>query len=342
MTQLPPVDITVPRDPISDRASEFLERKRFGEWSEIDQAELNIWLAESALHRVAYLRVEAAVARTKQLVSIYPEEFGGNLVRLYKKAFRWGIPVLAAASVILAAEFGFPLVASLLQPPDHVYSTEIGGRSLLNFADRTQIELNTDSIVRFRMTNKERAVWLEKGEAWFHVAHNAHNPFTVYVGRRRITDLGTEFLVNSAPGRLEVAVVSGRAALSADGTPATVLTPGDEAVATSSSVSLTRKTPQELADELAWRRGVLVFRNTRLADVVREFNRYNTTKLVIADPSIANVKIYAEIRTDRYEDLLSLVHQVLNLRADREGDEIFISRERDETPKKASHVKRGI
>ena len=114
-----------------------------------------------------------------------------------------------------------------------------------------------------------------------------------------------------------------------------------DAVATPVSLSVTKKTPQELADELAWRRGMLVFRNTRLADVVREFNRYNTTKLVIADPSIADVKISAELKTDDYEDFLQLARDVLKLRVDREGNDILISRGPREKTKRAAHAKHG-
>ena len=173
---------------------------------------------------------------------------------------------------------------------DRVYSTDVGGPSLIDLSDGTQMALNTDTALRFRMTNEERTVWLEKGEAWFHVAHDAAHPFTVIVGKHRITDLGTEFLVRSDTGRFEVALVKGRAALSTGGAHSQIamLTPGDEVVATPASTSFTRKTPDELADELAWQHGVLKFRHTRLADAVAEFNRYNTTKLVIADPSIAD------------------------------------------------------
>ena len=104
------------------------------------------------------------------------------------------------------------------------------------------------------------------------------------------------------------------------------LAPGDDAVATPVSVSMTRKTPQELADELAWRRGVLVFRNTRLDDAVREFNRYFDTKLVIADPSIADLKFSAEVRLDHFDGFLQLARTVLNLRVDRAGGTILLSR----------------
>jgi transmembrane sensor len=330
-------------DAISQRAADFFERRRFRGWSNADQAELDAWFAESILHEVAYLRVEGIVAHAERLAALRPPKpdlrapgGDGSMRR------RFALPLLIAASAALIAALGVPFVNSLMRPPDRTYSTDVGGRTLLSFADQTQIELDTDTVVRFRMTGEERTVWLERGEAWFHVSHNATNPFTVIVGRHRVTDLGTEFLVRRGSDGMEVALLSGRATLSTEGAQTATLTPGDDAIATPVSMSVTRKTPQQLADELAWRQGVLVFRKTRLTDVVHEFNRYNAVKLVIADPSIADVKITADLKTNDFEGFLQLAQVVLNLRADREGNDILISRgQRDET-KRAVPIKHSL
>jgi transmembrane sensor len=332
-------------DAVLHRAAGFFERRRFGEWSEAAQAELDAWFAESVLHRVAYLRVEGIAAHTQRLAALRPSrpnrDMRGNGGAIVIPR-RFVLPLLIAASAALFAALGIPFVNSLLPPSDRTYSTDVGGRTLLSFADRTQIELDTDTTVRFRMTGEERTVWLEKGEAWFHVSHNAANPFTVVVGRHRVTDLGTEFLVRRGSDGMEVALLNGRATLSTEGAQTATLTPGDDAVATPTSMSVNRKTLRELADELAWRRGVLAFRNTRLADVVREFNRYNTTKLVIADPAIAGEKISADLKTDDFEGFLQLAEAVLNLRANREGSVILISRGQQEETKKAVHIKHSL
>jgi transmembrane sensor len=330
-------------DPISERAADFLERRRFGGWSAADQTELDAWLAESTLHRVAYLRVEGIAARADRFAALRALKrrqgwFGGG--RLVQR--RFVLPFLAAASIALMAALGIPFVISLTQPPDRIDSTDVGGRTLLSFSDRTQIELNTDTAMRFRMTTAERTVWLEKGEAWFHVSHDAAHPFTVVVGRHRITDLGTEFVVRRDADNVDVALLNGRAALSAAGMQMATLNPGDEVIATPVSLSVTRKTQQQLADALAWRQGMLVFRNTRLAEVVKEFNRYNATRLVIADPSVADEKITAELKTGDYVAFLNLTQTLMNLRADREGNEILISRERGEETKRAVRVKHSL
>ena len=63
-------------------------------------------------------------------------------------------------------------------------------------------------------------------------------------------------------------------------------------------MAITEKPVQEIANELAWRRGVLVFDNATLGDVVAEINRYNRQKLVISDADAAQLKIVGTFRTD--------------------------------------------
>lgn len=331
-----------PQDATSERAAEFLGKRRFWDWGDADQAELDAWLAESVLHEVAWLRLQGIAASTDRLAALHaferkrvPPSAGG---RFNFNCHQFVLPLLAAASIAAVALWGAPLavalVASWLAPPDRVDSTDVGGRTLVSFADHTQIELNTNTTIRTRMTTAERTVWLEKGEAWFHVAHDAAHPFTVIVGAHRITDLGTEFLVRRGANDVDVTLLKGRASLSADGAQSATLTPGEEAVATSASLLVARKTSQQLADKLAWRRGVLVFHDTRLADVVREFNRYNTVKLVIADPSIADRRFNGEVEADGLEDFLNFAQVAMRLRADRQGNSILLSRVMPEKTKK--------
>jgi transmembrane sensor len=344
MTTPGPVAVSKSHEETGRRAARFFERRRFGEWTGADQAELDAWLVESTLHRVAYLRVEWSFSRAEHLAMLGPVEPRPGASRAGDKFQyrRFMLPLLAAASIVLAATVGATLfLHSAIEPPVRMFATNVGGRSVLKFGDGTEMYLNTNTAIRYRMSTDQRIVWLDRGEVYFRVTHNAANPFAVVAGGHRITDLGTEFLVRDDAGGLDVALVKGRAQLASEnpGSGTATLAPGDEAVATQMSMIITKKTQRQLSDELSWRQGVLVFRKTRLADVVREFNRYNTTRLVIADPSIADVEITAEIKTDRFDDLLSLVQTVLNFRANHEGNDILISRgQRDET-KRAVSVK---
>ena len=326
------------QDAVTLRAADFFQRRRFWGWTDKDQAELDAWLGESDFHRVAYLRLESSVARLAESMTFHAPMRALPPERGKRRSFV--LPLLAAASILLALVFGIAYFRTVVQPADRVFATNVGGRALLKFADGTDVELNTSTAVRYRMTSNERTVWLDRGEAFFHVAHNAAHPFSVIADGHRVVDLGTEFLVRET-GNLDVALLKGRAKLISENssTPAAVLVPGEEAIATTSATTITMKTPQELADELAWRRGMLVFRNTRLVDAVREFNRYNETKLVIADPTIEDLKFTAEVSANNYEGFLKLAEIALNLRVDREGNDILIFR--DQKAKRTVRTKHG-
>jgi transmembrane sensor len=346
MNTLHPIRIDEPHDAISDRAADFFAQRRFGPWHDADQSALDAWLAESDLHRVAYLRLEGIAARTSHLAAIHTFKSGARSSRFQGMSAGWSkyrlyaAPLLIAASLTFVAPYVGSLVNALFEPPLRSFSTDVGGRTLLRFGDGTEFELNTNSAVHYRMSNHERSVWLDRGEVWFHVAHDPKNPFVLNVGSHRVSDLGTEFVVRRNSANVEVALLNGRAILSTDGMQTAMLTPGDDAVATTTAISVARKTPQELDDALAWRKGVLVFRSTRLEDVIREVNRYSATQLVIADPSVAALKFTGEITTRDFEDFLALAQAALCLRVDRQGDEILISRMARKT-KTLAHNKRG-
>jgi len=219
---------------------------------------------------------------------------------------------------------------SLVKPHDRVFSTPIGGHEVINFADGSRIELNTDTVLRARMNSEQRLVWLDKGEAFFQVKHDPAHPFVVMMGAHRVTDLGTKFLIHRDAGGLEVALIEGRAWFDRSdkqaSSQAALLTPGDEVVATARSMSVARRPASEIANELSWRHGVLVFKRTRLADAVAQFNRYNRQKLVVSDPAAASITIDGTFPTDGVRVFTDAIQSVFGLRIDDQGNQVLISR----------------
>ena len=80
-----------------------------------------------------------------------------------------------------------------------------------------------------------------------------------------------------------------------------------------------------MADSLGWRRGMLVFHHTSLAEVVAEYNRYNTQKLVIADPSIAQRTITATLPTNDIDAFARIATNFFGLHVAHRGNEVTIS-----------------
>ncbi len=305
---------------INARAAAWIEQRDRDGWNEADQAALDAWLAQSPAHRAAFWRLEAAWQDTDRLTAFRPAP--------RREAHRiFTLPVFkSVAALMLVAVCGAAATAYMFAPDWKTYSTTVGGREILTLGDGTKIELNTDSVVRVAQSAHERKVWLDKGEAYFEVTHDAARPFTVMAGNRRITDLGTKFVVRTETGRLKVAVIDGRVQLEASGeAKPTVLTKGDILVATATNLTRSRTLAREIESGLGWRSGVLVFDDRTLADVAAEFNRYNTRKLIVADRAAAQTRIAGTFRADNIDAFASTAHRVLGLRVEKRGADIAIS-----------------
>jgi transmembrane sensor len=309
---------------INATASRFLERRDLGRWSEADQAELDAWLNESSAHCAAFWRLEAVwqdADRLSALRSFKPQTPNAEPRREF-----WPILRRAVAATIVIAAVGTAGALYFLQPEGELYATPMGGREVITLFDGSQVELNTDT--QIRIAPGKRMAWVEKGEAYFQIKHDAAHPFVVQVAGHRIVDLGTKFVVRDQPGRLEVSLVEGKARvepLNNNAKPA-VLTPGDVAIATATTISVTKKTEKHLASELGWRRGVLIFDYTSLADAVAEFNRYNQKKIVLAPNAPAHLTMVGTFPINDVELFGRVATLVLKIHVANEGDKIVISR----------------
>ena len=307
---------------IEARAAAWVRRRHFWDWSAEDQASLDIWLAESISHRVAYWRMESGFARTEKLVALREP-----VAEAREPARRFPVLMGIAAAAALIAMVGIAATRFVLHPQDRTYSTPVGGHEKIVFADGTKVELNTDTVIRARMTTESRIVWLEKGEAYFQVKHDGAHPFMVMVGERRVTDLGTAFLVRRDESRMELAVVQGRVRFDAGSArQPSMLTPGDVVTASGNTVFEARKSGADLQNELGWRRGVLVFDNTTLAIAAEEFNRYNRQKIVITDPAAARLAMVGTFPIHDVAAFTDAAEDIFKLRVENRGSEIVISR----------------
>jgi len=313
---------------IQERAVEWIVQRQTDEdWNEADQAALDAWLAETPEHLLAYWRAEDGWNRTELLGALRP--FRPNAARQPDRTRTiWMRRAAVAAVFVILGGVAASYFAQTPQSAERTYSTVVGEHKTLALADGSQIEMNTNTVLRANLSGGKRQVVLERGEAYFQIKHDAAHPFTVYASGHRIVDLGTKFLVKTAPNRVEVALVEGRARVDSNGDSehSALLKPGDVAVATATSISVIKKTQPTLAKELAWRQGNLVFDNTALADVAAEFNRYNRQKIVISDPKVARLTIVGTFPANDVEAIINTAHEVFGLHAKQENGRIVISR----------------
>ncbi|HEY4125490.1 MAG TPA: FecR domain-containing protein, partial [Rhizomicrobium sp.] len=253
---------------VNATAATWLVRMNAEDWGSDDQKTFDAWLAQSQAHRAAYWRLKAAYAETSRLQALRRPQQGEG-------ARKSAMPFLAAtaAMLVIAGIVGAATI-NFAPPPSENYTTRVGSSKTLALRDGTRIELNTATSVRVSLTKTQRTVWLDKGEAFFQVAHDAQRPFIVMVAGHRVTDIGTKFLIRHDPARLEVAVVEGKVGFDSSD-PASRAQPlqlvaGDVLVATPHAITVKAKPREDLASELGWRRGMLIFHHTPLADAAAE------------------------------------------------------------------------
>ncbi len=307
-------------------AAGWLERRQRPEWSAEDQAALDAWLAAAPTNMVSYLRVEAAWNRANRLGALR-QPMRAETASMPRRPFTRFLTI-AAAVIGAVAVVGGVAATYMLMPQEKVYATQVGGHEILALKDGSQIELNTSTIVRVSQNKTERKVWLEKGEAYFRIKHDAAHPFTVMVAGHRVTDLGTTFLVRRDRNSVKVALIEGLAQFdngTANGEHAT-LKPGDVVVASTSKISMKKANSTDLTTGLGWRHGLLIFRYTTLADAAAEFNRYNDRKLVITDPAVGRLKIVGTFATNNVAAFADVAEDVLHLKVTPSENQIVIAR----------------
>lgn len=313
---------------IEQHAAAWFRRRHFWNWSEADQAELDTWLSQSLAHRIAYWRLQGAWEHTGRLAALRPAASGqdGHAVR-----GRFSSTVIgAAASIAVAIIAGIAATFYAFSPQEKTYATGLGGHQTVQLADGSQIELNTNTQLRVASGPSGRVVSLDKGEAFFQVKHDVAHPFVVLAGDHRVTDLGTKFLVRRDTGHLQVAVMEGRVRLDAQNggqaRGSKLLRPGDVMVASGDKLSMMNRSTRDLANDLGWRHGVLVFRHTTLAAAADEFNRYNSEKLIVADGSAAQLTLNGTFHTSDVQQFTEVAQAVFGLHVEKRGSAAVISR----------------
>ena len=306
------------------QAGQWLERREFGPWTDADQAELDAWLAASPSNMVAFLRVERVWNRAERLRALNRPMREQSPAP--QKTPLSVLPKLAAAFAFVAA---FGIGAYLMNGNgEKSYETPIGIRKTITFADGSKVELNTDTVLRARVSDSGRMAELVKGEAFFQIQHDAAHPFVVTAAGYRVTDLGTKFLVRRDGKRLEVTLVEGSARVDPASPDAhgksTVLSPGDMVLATDEGLKVTKKTAPVLANEMAWRRGLLIFNHATLAEAAAEFNRYNSQKLVIANPTVARRTSGGTVPTSGVEEFAEVAKGIFGFHVKTQGNDIVI------------------
>jgi ferric-dicitrate binding protein FerR (iron transport regulator) len=156
------------------------------------------------------------------------------------------------------------------------------------------------------------------GEAYFTVAHDPHRRLSVRTASAIISDIGTAFDVRAVPGvaRTDVSVVDGvvalRSADTAKSSPVLELRAGNSGTVEGTGAPTLSPAGQSV-DALAWTRGVLIFRDTKLSEVALELYRWYGLQTTITDASIAGRTLSARFSGEPAETVLTVIARTLGI-----------------------------
>ena len=235
----------------------------------------------------------------------------------------------AAMAVVLAVALGWGWLrhASVEQAS---YLTAIGDLRSVPLSDGSNAMMSSDSRMQVSLSNGERRIDLQQGEAFFEVAKDPGRPFVVSAGGRQIVAVGTRFAVRRDGADLRVVVTEGKVRLQSEGDagpsrmPTTLLHAGNVALASHRGVLVRTGTVEEAERDLDWRSGYVTFRDTPLEAAAAEFNRYNARKIVMGDTEVAAMRVGGNFRWSNTEAFVRLLEQGFPVRAERHPDRIVL------------------
>lgn len=351
---------------IQAQAARFVTRLYSGELTAREERQLQQWRDQSPLHEAEFQAMLAtwdvtgslfqnpqpqrqpgvrrgwwAVAASIALVGV----LGWQLWHSPDPA----IPAPAVPTMVAETKVEQPIVETptlfriterKLEASTARYQTEVGEVSHVTLTDGSVLSLNTDTEVAVTLTANLRQVELVRGEAFFDVAKDENRPFQIDTGRKIIEVLGTQFNVRKRADEtvVKVSVLEGKVAVrttqaatetkvtASPEEDTTLLLAGDIGSYSDSSEVVTQNQTQAVSSAQSWRRGVFRFDDEPLEHVIREFNRYRERKIVIADPSVAELRISGVFHLKNGDNILTALESTLPVQFDRQQQQVVAKR----------------
>jgi len=325
----------LPSTDVAEReASTWFARMNADDVTADDRTRFDAWLGAHSRNAKAYAELSGT---WQELVKSGPLVRAVNFGQVMNAASappaarrRWAVAAVAAGIGAIALGGAWNLYK---QKEDTRFQTAIGEQAAVALPDGSSFDLNTDSRIRVDYSQRRRVIRLERGEAFFKVAHDTQRPFWVHAGDYWVRAVGTAFNVYLRPTGVEVTVSEGtvnvvnaaanesppsEAAITGSAAP---LTAGEQADVHGRAEVIHELNSAQLSRLLAWRKSSLYFQDEPLGDVVNELMRYTTLKIEFDDNALRQVPVGGTFQTspEGAEALLTMLQDGFGTTVRRDG-----------------------
>lgn len=333
------------REQIYDQASLWIARID-RELTAQEQHELSQWLAASEQHRAVLFEMAELwdkMDSLARLADLFQAPTNTQQLNTHKPRFYGAIAAsFALLAMVIGWNFNPQLHNQLLsfspfqqQAIDGVYETAVGEHSNVNLPDGSQLVLNTNSRVTVKYTEGHRLFLLERGELNIEVAHDKTRPLSVVAGNKVVQAVGTAFNVRIRnDNEVALLVTDGKVLVAKQDaqpeiekiiakrlpTNAMAVAKGEKVLLGSEQETIAKADDNDIAAQLSWRQGNLVFRGETLEDALIEINRYTSIQFEVADDSIKQERIAGLFKAGDVDGLLAALEQNFNIHNERIGN----------------------
>lgn len=331
---------------IDNEAAVWTWRADSGELSAAERGRLEAWLRADSRHRRTFEELSRTWTALDLMSERTPdEEPVAALTRPGRPNFlaaargaKWYWQAAAAAVLVVAIG---AVIVTARRPGLQLMSTAVGQQRQVTLADGSRLTLNTNTLLAVKLTPQRRDIYLRRGEAHFDVVHNPSRPFFVHAGDAVISDVGTQFEVRLESDRdIDVLVDQGevevRGLAVAAGAPGPgsgagdrnadwvrALSAGEQLLITGPHLAITSVSPRQIADDLAWRDGAVVFEGEPLSQALAEVGRYTRAHVVLAEPEVASLRISGRFRTNDVPGFFRALQEALPVRVSQPQPGVF-------------------
>jgi transmembrane sensor len=291
---------------IQQEARDWVQRLVSNQVSPADLTALDCWRAESPEHRRAFARasllwdVLGEVAREADARDAAQRPARSSFARpVGRRALLVGSAAASVAYLMAQPPLHlWPALSELMAP----YRTGTGERRQLAIASGINVEMDAQtSLTAPAAGDQQYALELVSGQLAVSVLADAARPVVIVAadGRSRATRanfdvrrLGSSVCVTCVEGTVDIAYQSATVTLG----------PGRQT--TYGGGRLGSPIAADPADVTAWQRGLLVFRDVPLAQLVEEVNRYRPGRIILLNRSLGERRVVAGFRLDRIDDVV--------------------------------------
>ena len=317
------------------------DEQAFQAWLEADPDHARVYAEHAALWAGVEALAEDDEARAILMPS-RPRRRAPFLSRVDRRtALVGGLGAVAAAAAIVG-----PTLFAARETVQRLV-TAPGQQRRVRLDDGSSVLLNTDTRLRVQLEAAERRLYLDRGQAFFQVAKDKSRPFRVFVGADEVRALGTAFEVRRIGDRARVVLEEGRVAVfrhapptptahapyaaatplapppaQSHDIPIAVLNPGQQLDLAPAAVTPVRTA--DLRKSEAWRYGRMILDDAPLGDTVADLNRYGGPQIVLADPSLAKIRVSGVFHTGRPEAFVEAVTDAFPVKVERQTPETIV------------------